>query len=34
VARRAGKKELITWCILVGLGLGFLTDGILVAAGA
>jgi len=34
VARRAGLKELTTWCILLGLMLGFLTDGILVAAGA
>ena len=34
VARRTGMKELTTWCILGGLFLGFLTDGILVAAGA
>jgi ZIP family zinc transporter len=34
VARRAGLKELTTWCILLGVMLGFLTDGILVAAGA
>lgn len=34
VARRTGSKELTTWCILGGLGLGFLTDAILVAAGA
>ncbi|WP_230209221.1 ZIP family metal transporter [Nostocoides sp. HKS02] len=34
VARRTGLKELTTWCILGGLALGFLTDGILVAAGA
>ncbi|PWU45909.1 zinc permease [Micromonospora globispora] len=34
VARRTGLKELTTWCILGGLTLGFLTDGILVAAGA
>ena len=34
VARRAGLKELTTWTILLGLLLGFLTDGILVAAGA
>jgi ZIP family zinc transporter len=34
VARRAGFKELTTWCILGGLAVGFLTDGILVAAGA
>jgi ZIP family zinc transporter len=34
VARRTGLKELTTWCILAGLALGFLTDGILVAAGA
>ena len=32
VARRTGMKELTTWCILGGLFLGFLTDGILVAA--
>ena len=34
VARRTGLKELTTWCILGGLGLGFVTDGILIAAGA
>ena len=34
VARRAGLKELTTWCILGGLMLGFITDGVLVAAGA
>jgi ZIP family zinc transporter len=34
VARRTGMKELTTWCILGGLALGFITDGILVAAGA
>lgn len=34
VARRTGLKELTTWCILGGLAMGFLTDGILVAAGA
>jgi ZIP family zinc transporter len=34
VARRAGMKELTTWCILGGLALGFVTDGVLVAAGA
>jgi len=34
VARRAGLKELTTWCILGGLLLGFFTDGVLVAAGA
>jgi zinc transporter, ZIP family len=34
VARRTGMKELTMWCILAGLGLGFLTDGILIAAGA
>ncbi len=34
VARRAGLKELTTWCILGGLLLGFITDGVLVAAGA
>src|SRR6476620_5666913 len=34
VARRTGLKELTTWCILGGLLLGFLTDGILTAAGA
>ena len=34
VARRTGLKELTTWCILAGLALGFVTDGILVAAGA
>jgi ZIP family zinc transporter len=34
VARRTGMKELTMWCILAGLGLGFLTDGILITAGA
>lgn len=34
VARTSRLKELTTWCILSGLGLGFLTDGILVATGA
>ena len=34
VARRIGHKELTSWCILGGLVLGFVTDGILVAAGA
>jgi ZIP family zinc transporter len=34
VARRTGLKELTTWCILGGLGIGFVTDGILIAAGA
>jgi zinc transporter, ZIP family len=34
VARRTGMKELTMWCILAGLGLGFLTDGILIAVGA
>lgn len=34
VARSSKLKELTTWCILAGLGLGFVTDGILVAAGA
>jgi ZIP family zinc transporter len=34
VARRTGLKELTTWSILGGLALGFVTDGILVAAGA
>ncbi|MEV6208422.1 ZIP family metal transporter [Kitasatospora sp. NPDC051914] len=33
VARRAAMKELTTWMILVGLLLGFATDGVLVAAG-
>jgi ZIP family zinc transporter len=34
VARRAAMKELTTWCVLGGIALGFLTDGILIAAGA
>jgi ZIP family zinc transporter len=34
VARRSGLKELTTWAVLTGLGLGFITDGILIAAGA
>jgi ZIP family zinc transporter len=34
VARRTGLKELTSWCILGGLAMGFVTDGILIAAGA
>ena len=34
VARRVASKELTTWCILLGLTLGFSTDAILVVAGA
>ena len=34
VARRTGMKELTMWCILAGFGLGFLSDWILMAAGA
>lgn len=34
VARRVASKELTTWCILLGLGLGFATDAVLVVAGA
>ncbi|MFF7126128.1 MULTISPECIES: ZIP family metal transporter [unclassified Streptomyces] len=34
VARRAGLKTLTTWCILLGLLLGFATDAIVTAAGA
>ncbi|MDQ6945498.1 MAG: ZIP family metal transporter [Actinomycetota bacterium] len=34
VARRVAPKELTTWCILLGLGLGFTTDAVLVVAGA
>ena len=34
VARRAGLKELTTWCILAGLLAGFATDAIVTAAGA
>ncbi|HZX05379.1 ZIP family metal transporter [Kribbella sp.] len=34
VARRAGLKELTTWCILLGLLAGFATDAIVTAAGA
>jgi ZIP family zinc transporter len=34
VARKAGMKELTAWCLLLGSALGFVTDGILIAAGA
>ncbi|MGW5284664.1 ZIP family metal transporter [Streptomyces collinus] len=34
VARRTGLKTLTTWCILLGLLLGFATDAIVTAAGA
>lgn len=34
VARRAGRKELTTWCVLLGLVLGFATDAVVTAAGA
>ncbi|GAA1594660.1 MULTISPECIES: ZIP family metal transporter [Kribbella] len=34
VARRAGLKELTTWCILLGLLAGFATDAVVTAAGA
>ncbi len=34
VARRANLKEVTSWCIIAGLGAGFATDAILVAAGA
>ncbi|POX43719.1 ZIP family metal transporter [Streptomyces sp. Ru72] len=34
VARRTGLKTLTTWCILVGLLLGFATDAVVTAAGA
>ncbi|MES4892036.1 ZIP family metal transporter [Streptomyces sp. NPDC096012] len=34
VARRTGLKTLTTWCILLGLLLGFVTDAIVTAAGA
>ncbi len=34
VAQRVASKELTTWCILLGLTLGFSTDAILVVAGA
>jgi ZIP family zinc transporter len=34
VARASRFKELITWAILLGLALGFVTDGIVSAAGA
>lgn len=33
-ARRANLKEVTSWCIIAGLGAGFATDAILVAAGA
>jgi ZIP family zinc transporter len=34
VARKAGLKTLTTWCILLGLLLGFATDAVVTAAGA
>jgi ZIP family zinc transporter len=34
VARRAGLKTLTTWCILLGLLLGFATDAVVTGAGA
>ncbi|MEV6740361.1 ZIP family metal transporter [Streptomyces sp. NPDC051104] len=34
VARRTGLKTLTTWCILMGLLLGFATDAVVTAAGA
>ncbi|SHM77249.1 ZIP family metal transporter [Streptomyces yunnanensis] len=34
VARRSGQKTLTTWCILLGLLLGFATDAVVTAAGA
>ncbi|GAB3589248.1 ZIP family metal transporter [Angustibacter peucedani] len=34
VARRTGLKSLTTWAVLGGLALGFITDGVLIAAGA
>ncbi|MGW3264210.1 ZIP family metal transporter [Streptomyces sp. NPDC001056] len=34
VARRTGLKTLTTWCILLGLLLGFTTDAVVTAAGA
>ncbi|MER7841082.1 ZIP family metal transporter [Streptomyces sp. NPDC096040] len=34
VARKTGLKILTTWCILLGLLLGFATDGVVTAAGA
>ncbi|MER6032031.1 ZIP family metal transporter [Streptomyces sp. NPDC001851] len=34
VARKTGLKTLTTWCILIGLLLGFATDAIVTAAGA
>ncbi|MEV5282999.1 ZIP family metal transporter [Streptomyces sp. NPDC051994] len=34
IARKTGLKTLTTWCILVGLLLGFATDAVVTAAGA
>ncbi|RLU80634.1 zinc permease [Streptomyces griseocarneus] len=34
VARRAGRKQLTTWCVLSGILLGFATDAVVTAAGA
>ena len=34
VARKAAMKTLTTWCVLLGLVLGFATDAVVTAAGA
>ncbi|GAA0366936.1 ZIP family metal transporter [Streptomyces blastmyceticus] len=34
VARKAAMKQLTTWCVLLGLLLGFATDAVITAAGA
>ena len=34
VCRRAGRKTLVAWGLILGLMLGFATDFVLVAAGA
>ena len=34
VARASKLKELVTWAILLGIVLGFVTDAIVTAAGA
>jgi zinc transporter, ZIP family len=34
VARKSNLKQIVTWAILLGLALGFVTDAIVTAAGA
>jgi ZIP family zinc transporter len=34
VARKADVKTVTTWCVLLGVVLGFVTDAVVTAAGA